>query len=920
MNAPLKHDPTSVSEAVSGPFTLPFSAISAAELLLVGGKGANLGEMTQAGFPVPPGFCITTAAFRRFMQAGGRSEEIYHRLESLASDDVEGVRRVGQEVRAWLNEVPLPAEVEDAILAAWQAQGEQASYAVRSSATAEDLPDASFAGQQDTFLNVKGKAHLLESVRGCWVSLFTDRAILYRSQNNFSHREVFLAVVVQRMILPELSGILFTADPVSGHRQIVSIDASYGLGEALVAGLVSPDLYQVDKRTFRITQVKVGDKELAIRPSTEGGTYREAIEEPQRSARALTDSQVLDLAKLGARIEQHYGKPQDIEWCISQEAIYIVQSRPITSLFPLPEPAPRDNGLHLYFSFSHAQVMTDPMPPLAISFWRVLFPFGKEHAPLADSPVLASAAGRIYVDLTPLMHVPRLGKAVPNLLRIADTLSSRALRSVAARDEFANDKSSGHARLTTLAGWLLPLWGRLIARVFWLPPEGATERISEAMQAYIYSSQAQLAAVPPGIARLSVARKLLGSVFRKHIITIPPYLAGGMVARLLLARVTRHLPNQEQIREDIEAIGRGLVGNVTTEMDLMVGDLADAARRSPALVQHLSQGDASTALATSHTIPGSEPFLAAWERFMQQYGMRGPSEIDISRPDWREEPASLLQVVVANLQKSTPGSHRTKHATLAAEGEAAARRLAQAAARGPLGLLRGALVRRLTRVAQHLIPVREHPKFLMIQLRGLVRETILECAAILQQRGQFNEIADVWFVDWHELAAALQNPTLDVHERIRQRKQEYARFWQMVPPRVITSDGEIPATSHDLAGLPPGALPGSPVSAGIVEGIAKVILDPQAELLSPGEILIAPFTDPGWTPLFINAAGLVMETGGLMTHGSVVAREYGIPAVVAVIDATKKIKSGQRIRVNGSAGYVEILEAAEAEDARSVAA
>jgi len=214
----------------------------------------------------------------------------------------------------------------------------------------------------------------------------------------------------------------------------------------------------------------------------------------------------------------------------------------------------------------------------------------------------------------------------------------------------------------------------------------------------------------------------------------------------------------------------------------------------------------------------------------------------------------------------------------------------------------------LTRVARTLMPVREHPKYMLIRLRGLVREVILECAAMLVQQGHLEEDGDVWYLDWNELEAALRDPSQELRPLIHARQQDHLRFWQMVPPRVITSDGEIPAVSHEAVGIPAGALAGSPVSAGVVEGKAKVILDPQKELLSPGEILIAPYTDPGWTPLFINASGLVMEVGGLMTHGSVIAREYGIPAVVAVIDATKKIHTGQRVRVNGDAGYVEVLD------------
>ncbi len=888
--------------------TMPFSAIRANDLSCVGGKGANLGELTHAGFPVPPGFCVTTRGFRKFMQAGGLAEEIYCSLESLAADDVEGVRRVGEQIREKLTQVPLPQEIENAIVAAWEELGADDAYAVRSSATAEDLPDASFAGQQDTYLNVVGREKLLEAVRACWVSLFTDRAILYRAQNNFSERDVYLAVVVQRMVFPDASGILFTANPVSGHRQILSIDASYGLGEALVAGLVSPDLYKVDKRSRTILDVQIGEKQMAIRPQVGGGTYQEQMAGNERLTRVLSDDQVLALGDLGTRIEAYYGKAQDIEWCIAQESIYLVQSRPITSLFPLPEPRPLDDALHIYFSFSHAQVMTDPMPPMGLAFWRMLFPVGKEKDRLADNPYLGTAAGRLYVDVTPLLKVPKVGRMIPNLLQVADSLSAQAIRVVAARPEFDAGDPDGRARFSTLASWLVPIVSQAMARLWLLPPEGSTEHLLARINKQVELVRAQLAAVPAGAPQLRVAQQLTAMLFPGQLKRIAPYVGAGILASNLLKRLTNGLKNQEQVSADMAAIGRGFSGNVTMEMDLLVGDLADVVRRSPPLVEHLSSGDAKMALASAHTVVGGVEFLAAWENFMHSYGMRGPSEIDISRPGWAEEPASLVQVVIANLQHVAPGAHRIKQEKLAAEGVVAGERLIDAARQGPWGVVRAVLVKRFVRVARNVLPVREHPKYMLIRLRGLVREVMLENAALLLKQGRIDAVDDVWFLNWHELISAIEEPTQEVRTRIHSRQQEYARFWKISPPRVLTSDGEIPTVAHDRAGLPADALVGNPVSAGTVEGIARVILDPQRELLNPGEILIAPFTDPGWTPLFINAVGLVMEVGGLMTHGSVVAREYGIPAVVSVIDATRKIQTGQRIRVNGSLGYVEILE------------
>ena len=297
-------------------FILSIDKIRAEDLLVVGGKGANLGEMSRAGFPVPPGFCVTTHAFRDFVAASPQMPHFYTALNTLAVNDLLTTRKIGAEIRQALHETPIPEPIATAVCHAWHNLDPNAAYAVRSSATAEDLPDASFAGQQDTYLNVQGQTAVLDAVRRCWASLFTDRAILYRQQNDFVHKDVALSVVVQQMVLPDISGILFTADPVSQNRHICSIDASYGLGEALVAGLVSADLYRVDTRSSRLIEVKIGDKQLAIRPLPGGGTRQEALDNQQRTAQVLSEAQAIALAQMGKRIEAYYNQPQDIEWAI----------------------------------------------------------------------------------------------------------------------------------------------------------------------------------------------------------------------------------------------------------------------------------------------------------------------------------------------------------------------------------------------------------------------------------------------------------------------------------------------------------------------------------------------------------------------------------------------------------------------------
>ncbi len=265
------------------PTILPFTKIRAADLSLVGGKGANLGEMTHAGFPVPAGFCLTTAAFQAFIDACPDADRLYALLDGVSAEDVQRAREVGQEVRQTLLSVAMPAEIEAAIRDAWQQIGTDHAYAVRSSATAEDLPNASFAGQQDTYLYIRGEAALLDAVRRCWISLFTDRAILYRTKNHFPHRSVRLSAVVQQMVQSDVSGILFTAEPLTGYRHTLTIDASFGLGEALVSGLVTPDSYHVDKRTRTILKRHIADKQLGIFPNADGsGTHEAPIRAPKR--------------------------------------------------------------------------------------------------------------------------------------------------------------------------------------------------------------------------------------------------------------------------------------------------------------------------------------------------------------------------------------------------------------------------------------------------------------------------------------------------------------------------------------------------------------------------------------------------------------------------------------------------------------
>ncbi len=403
-------------------YVLGLQEIDQTQVAVVGGKGAHLGELSRVeGIRVPAGLCVTTDAFRRVMEDAPPIDERVDRLSRLSPDDRGAIRTLSAEIRRAIEGTVIPDDMAAAITSSVARLGARAAYAVRSSATAEDLPAASFAGQQDTYLNVVGPAAVLQHVSRCWASLFTERAVTYRLQNNFDHRLVYMAVVVQKMIFSQAAGILFTADPVTSNRKIACVEASFGLGEALVSGLVNADVYKV--RDGEIVAKAVATKQFAIHALPGGGTQELAIEPERQEQPALTDAQVVQLAQLGRRIEAHFGHPQDIEWCLLDNGFQVVQSRPITTLFPIPVARDREN--HVYVSVGHQQMMTDPMKPLGLSLWQLT----------AFRPMY-EAGGRLFVDVAQALGSPRSRAALVEALGRSDPLIGDALETILERGDF----------------------------------------------------------------------------------------------------------------------------------------------------------------------------------------------------------------------------------------------------------------------------------------------------------------------------------------------------------------------------------------------------------------------------------------------------------------------------------------------------
>src|SRR5712692_6633873 len=417
-----------------GNYVLGFEEIDRTQVAVVGGKGAHLGELSRIeGVRVPAGFCVTTDALRRIMAEAPSIDDRLDRLSRLNPDDRESIRTLSAEIRRTLEGIAIPDDLAAAITRSLARLGERAAYAVRSSATAEDLPTASFAGQQDTYLNVVGPAAILEHISRCWASLFTERAVTYRRRNGFDHRKVHMAVVVQRMVFPHAAGILFTADPVTSNRKVTSVEASFGLGEALVSGLVNADMYKV--RDGEVVAKAIATRRLAIHASPAGGTREEAIDPERQEQPALTDAQVVRLAQLGRRIEAHFGHPQDIEWCLVDDGFQIVQSRPITTLFPIPAASDQEN--RVYVSVGHQQMMTDPMKPLGLSLWQLTTP-----RPMYE------AGGRLFVDVTRGLASPASRASLLEVMGRGDPLIGDALQTILDRGDFIRslpDEGPGRA-------------------------------------------------------------------------------------------------------------------------------------------------------------------------------------------------------------------------------------------------------------------------------------------------------------------------------------------------------------------------------------------------------------------------------------------------------------------------------------------
>lgn len=871
-----------------------FREIGKQDIELAGGKGANLGEMSQMGFPVPPGFCVTATAYLDFVHHHALLPFITQATENL---DINNLAAVGKAIRDHIQSVPIPEPIRQEIVEAFKQTGPDYSYAVRSSAVAEDLPQASFAGQQDTYLNIIGETQLLNRIRDCWASLFTDRAMLYRQQNRIGSDQVMMAVVVQKMVFAEASGIMFTADPVSGRRDMISIEAGFGLGEVLVSGLITPDRYLYNKRKKCVVEEAIAAKSMKLVARSGGGTDKIILPQEEGRERVLTSNMVQTLVEYGQALEEKFAGPQDVEWCLEAGNFYLVQSRPITALFPLPVPLPQDDALHCYICVNHVQMMTEPISPLGIDMLCGMFGIQSKK----NNYFIKTAGGRLYIDLSEILSAKHFGKLLTAFLANADYLMHSGLATMMDREEFNQRIKKNPKTPKALKKFLKPLIKIVLQRIVYRSPEGIRDQVNRYIAERLSAAEEEMNCCRPGRERIQAAFKIMD--FRTGFHFFLPVLAPGIISFKLLFFLEEKWLGKVTYADHIV---QGMEGNLTTEMGLLTGDLADEVRKSPLLTEMFSGPDYGSLLECIEQLTGQETFRRRWDGFMDKYGMRGAGEIDLARPRWRESPEPLGHAIMAMVQTSSEQQHRKEFARTVNEAEKAMVRLVEEV-RHQQGRIKARMISRVIKVLRHYLPLREHPKYLIVNLLMIAKRYILTEGENWVRQGRLAEAADIFYLNYQELLVAVDTNE-PLHHLVSKRKEEYDFYQRLNPPRVLTSDGEEIKADYQTDQIPAGALAGLGGSAGVVEGVAKVITDPRQGAVNKGEILVAPFTDPGWTPLFINAAGLVTEVGGLLTHGTVVAREYGIPAVVGIVDATKKITSGQKIVVDGNRGLVMIKD------------
>ncbi|KYK34472.1 MAG: hypothetical protein AYK19_12105 [Theionarchaea archaeon DG-70-1] len=847
--------------------------VSQEDFTSAGGKGANLGEMIQAGLPVPHGFVVLTSAYHDFVKTNRLQEEIDQIVEHLRADDMTALQEASEAITELFEQSIIPDTIVSEITSLYE-QLEGEPVAVRSSATAEDLPGTSFAGQYNTYLNVTGPDDVCKAVRRCWASLWNARAISYRLTQGIPH-DVAFAVIVQEFIDGEKAGILFTANPVNGRRDQMVINASWGLGEAIVSGTVSPDQWVVEK-SGTIAETHISKKEV-MTVRKKGGTS--TVETPQdlQEAPVLTQTDILALSSLAQKTESYFNSPQDIEWVFDQGKFYLVQTRPITSLFPVlqPEPDP-EKGLRVYMSLNFAgQGITEPLTPMGVEAFRLLYygfsviAWGPRARKYPDW--VKVAAGRVYLDLTDLVGTTT-GNMFVESIAGKDPVTGQALNQFLERNKDLFVKK-GRLKIPLRLILLVP---RLVGLILYgmVNPQKVRKKMVAAAEKEINQLEKAAATLQGVEERLQFIEEAAVKVMVMMVEQSTTFSVGFIA-----------LERAEKLIEDwlgdaavLDPVRQSLPYNPTTEMSM-------------ALLE-ISQKFKERGIEPSPDDPAVIDFL-------KRFGHRAVLEVDMGLPRWREDPSYVIDIL--NLyREGDPSKKIEKFHEGAVRAEETIKDIGLQV-RQRKSRVNAWVINHLLHCFREIAGLRERPKFDLVRSFSIFRSVLHDVGEELVSQGRLDTADDIFFVTFSDIESGDNlRPVV-----LTNRDEYYRELERKLVPRLMTSTGESIYTVREQE---EAKLVGIPVSPGVYEGRVRIIHHPKGAQLEPGEVLVTRSTDPAWTPLFINAGALIMETGGPISHGSIVAREYGIPAVANVAEATTRLETGQHIRVNGVSGEIVVLD------------